>query len=71
MQMKLEKKRSSSMDKIINKLRAAQKKAQDMREVVVSDQDHSVKRSAGKSSRLCRTSKIMSLSGCFTCHGFK
>jgi Remorin, C-terminal region len=70
MQMKLEKKRSSSMDKIINRLRAAQKKAQDMREVVVANQDQSVGRSAGKPSRLGRTSKL-GFSGCFTCQGFK
>lgn len=71
MQMKLEKKRSSSMDKIVNRLRAAQKKAHDMRESVAANQDPSVRRSAGKASRHCRTSKLSSLSGCFICHGLR
>ncbi|KAJ4753236.1 Remorin family protein [Rhynchospora pubera] len=71
LEMKLEKKRSSSMDKIISRLRTAQKKAQDMREAVVFNQDQSVGRSEEKAFQFCRTSKLRSLSGCFTCHGIK
>ncbi|KAK8969070.1 hypothetical protein KSP40_PGU017256 [Platanthera guangdongensis] len=38
LEMKLEKKRSSSMEKILNRLRSAQRKAQDMRSSVVDTQ---------------------------------
>ncbi|KAA3488799.1 Remorin family protein isoform 1 [Gossypium australe] len=40
LEMKLEKKRSSSMDKIMNKLRSAQKRAQDMRSSMLANQAH-------------------------------
>ncbi|PPR88413.1 hypothetical protein GOBAR_AA32270 [Gossypium barbadense] len=40
LEMKLEKKRSSSMDKIMNKLRSAQKRAQDMRSLMLANQAH-------------------------------
>ncbi|KAF8377547.1 hypothetical protein HHK36_030929 [Tetracentron sinense] len=40
LEMKLEKKRSSSMDKIMNKLRLAQRKARDMRSSVSASQPH-------------------------------
>lgn len=69
-QMKLEKKRSSSMDKILGKLRSAQKKAQEMRNAATDDQTHQVVRSAKKVSNFRRTGQIGSLSGCFTCHAF-
>lgn len=39
-QMKLEKKRSSSMDKILNKFRAAQMKAQEMRNSISENEAH-------------------------------
>ncbi|KAK9066742.1 hypothetical protein SSX86_014065 [Deinandra increscens subsp. villosa] len=77
LEMKLEKKRSSSMDKIMNKLRSAQKKAQEMRGSVLTDQTHrhqAVTRSSShkghKAVSLIRTPQIGSLSGCFTCHAF-
>ncbi|KAL4649630.1 hypothetical protein ACB092_01G028000 [Castanea dentata] len=38
--MKLEKKRSSSMDKIMNKLRSAQMRAQEMRRSMLANQAH-------------------------------
>ncbi|KAK9054332.1 hypothetical protein SSX86_025410 [Deinandra increscens subsp. villosa] len=73
LEMKLEKKRSSSMDKIMNKLRSNQKKAQEMRGSVLSKQtDHQVftRSSSHKVISLLRTPHIGSLSGCFTCHAF-
>ncbi|PWA48941.1 remorin family protein [Artemisia annua] len=72
LEMKLEKKRSSSMDKIMNKLRAAQKKAQDMRGSVLYNQsERQLSRSSSqKAISLIRTPQLGSLSGCFTCHAF-
>ncbi|KAK1280150.1 hypothetical protein QJS04_geneDACA020688 [Acorus gramineus] len=66
LEMKLEKKRSSSMDKILNKLRSAQRKAQAMRNIVSSSQANQVVRT----STFRRTGQMSSLSGCFTCHAF-
>ncbi|KAF4395334.1 hypothetical protein F8388_001721 [Cannabis sativa] len=48
LEMKLEKKRSSSMDKIMKKLKSAQKRAQDMRSSVLANQAHQVPRSNHK-----------------------
>lgn len=69
-QMKLEKKRALSMDKIMNKLRLAQKKAQEMRSSVTADQPHQVARTPHKAILFHRTGQMGSLSGCFTCHAF-
>uniref|UniRef100_A0ACD5ZFG8 Uncharacterized protein n=1 Tax=Avena sativa TaxID=4498 RepID=A0ACD5ZFG8_AVESA len=71
LEMKLEKKRSSSMDRILGKLRSAQKKAQDMRSTVsvsedqcgVSEDQCSV-RATKKASYLSRSAKPFSC--CFT-----
>ncbi|GAB2269596.1 hypothetical protein Dimus_004521 [Dionaea muscipula] len=71
LEMKLEKKRSSSMDKIMNKLRSAQKKAQEMRSAVLANEAPKVPKVSHKvviSSR--RTRQIGSLTSCFTCHAF-
>ncbi|KAI7731084.1 hypothetical protein M8C21_001263, partial [Ambrosia artemisiifolia] len=77
LEMKLEKKRSSSMDKIMNKLRSNQKKAQEMRGSVLSKQTHdqvsprsSSSSSSNKVISIIRTPHIGSISGCFTCHAF-
>ncbi|XP_031267235.1 uncharacterized protein LOC116125653 [Pistacia vera] len=70
LEMKLEKKRSSSMDKIMNKLRSAQKRAQEMRSSVLANQDRRVARSTHKDVTFRRNSHMGSLSGCFTCHAF-
>ncbi|KAG2663657.1 hypothetical protein I3843_16G044200 [Carya illinoinensis] len=70
LEMKLEKKRSSSMDKIMNKLRSAQKRAQVMRSSVLASQANQVTRTSHKALPFCRTRQIGSLSGCFTCHAF-
>lgn len=69
-QMKLEKKRASSMDKIMNKLRLAQKKAHEMRSSILANQAHQVTRTSHKAILFRRTSQMGSLSGCFTCHVF-
>ncbi|KAF5444931.1 hypothetical protein F2P56_034023 [Juglans regia] len=70
LEMKLEKKRSSSMDKIMNKLRSAQKRAQVMRSSVLASQANQVTRTSHKALSFCRNRQIGSLSGCFTCHAF-
>ncbi|XP_061343208.1 uncharacterized protein LOC133289309 [Gastrolobium bilobum] len=70
LEMKLEKRRASSMDKIMNKLRLAQKKAQEMRRSVLPNQVEQDVRTSHKASSFLRTSQMRSLSGCFTCHAF-
>ncbi|KAL1315626.1 hypothetical protein AAHE18_16G272400 [Arachis hypogaea] len=70
LEMKLEKKRASSMDKIMNKLRVAQKKAQEMRSSVSTNQPHQVVRTSHRALLFRRTGQMSSLSGCFTCHAF-
>lgn len=66
--MKLEKKRSSSMDKIMKKFKAAQKKAREMRNSDVVNPAHQVATTSHKLISFRRTRQISSLSGCFTCH---
>lgn len=70
LEMKLEKKRSSSMDKIMSKLRLAQKRAQDMRSSVLANQAHQVSGASHKALSFHKARHISSLSGCFTCHAF-
>ncbi|GAU39917.1 hypothetical protein TSUD_05090 [Trifolium subterraneum] len=70
LEMKLEKKRASSMDKIMNKLRFAQKKAEDMRSSVSANQAHQIARTSHKVMSFRRASQMGTLSGCFTCHTF-
>ncbi|KAI7982013.1 hypothetical protein LOK49_Contig3G00003 [Camellia lanceoleosa] len=70
LEMKLEKKRSLSMDKIMKKLRSAYKKAQEMRRSVLTNQSHQVVKTSNKLISFRRTRQISSLSGCFTCHAF-
>ncbi|CAH2035499.1 unnamed protein product, partial [Thlaspi arvense] len=69
LEMKLEKKRSSSMEKIMRKVKSAEKKAQEMRSSVLENRIAS-NASHGKalSFRISGKKKIASLSGCFTCH---
>ncbi|KAK9053910.1 hypothetical protein SSX86_024985 [Deinandra increscens subsp. villosa] len=69
LEMKLEKKRSSSMDRIIHKLQSAQKKAEEMRESV-SNQPHRVAKSSHKAISLIKTRHVRFLTGCFTCPAF-
>ncbi|GMJ02612.1 hypothetical protein like AT1G45207 [Hibiscus trionum] len=70
LEMKLEKKRSSTMDKITNKLSSAQKRAQEMRSSMIANEVHQVTRSTRKAISFHRTRQMGSLSGCFTCHTF-
>lgn len=70
LEMKMEKKRSLSMDKIMKKLRSAQKRAQEMRSSVLARQVHQVSRTSHKALIFRRTRPGGSLSGCFTCHVF-
>ncbi|KAL6633484.1 hypothetical protein ACP70R_026155 [Stipagrostis hirtigluma subsp. patula] len=64
LEMKLEKKRSSSMDKILSKLRSAQKKAEDMRSAVSASEDQCGRRATKKSSSFAKAGKPFSC--CFT-----
>ncbi|KAL8128114.1 uncharacterized protein LOC141721743 isoform X1 [Apium graveolens] len=68
LEMKLEKKRSSSMDKIMKKFKTAQKKAREMRNSDVVNPAHQVSTTSHKLISFRRTRQISSLSGCFTCH---
>ncbi|KAL3526782.1 hypothetical protein ACH5RR_011438 [Cinchona calisaya] len=67
LEMKLEKKRSTSMDKILNKLRAAQTKAQEMRSSITENQ---ALRSSKISHKVLfgKYVKTTSLSHCFSCY---
>ncbi|CAN6478612.1 unnamed protein product [Victoria cruziana] len=68
LEVKLEKLRSSSIEKIMNKLRAAQKKANDMRISVKAMQAQRAAKTAEKAATFRRTRHMGALSGCFTCH---
>ncbi|XP_074273278.1 uncharacterized protein LOC141596900 isoform X2 [Silene latifolia] len=72
LEMKLEKKRSSSIDKIMKKLRSAQKKAQEMRSAILTSQSLQVSRTNNNNVMSFRRTRqqMGSLSGCFTCHAF-
>lgn len=67
-QMKLEKERSSSMDKILNKLGSAQKKAEAMRSAVKGTEAHQRGRTNRKTSFFMRFVHMSFLVSCFTCH---
>ncbi|KAK4367747.1 hypothetical protein RND71_011539 [Anisodus tanguticus] len=64
LQMKLEKRRSASMDKITNKLRHAQLKAQDMRRATSESQS---RRDSQRIILFREYFKIASFSSCFVC----
>lgn len=70
LEMKLEKKRSSSIDKIMNKLGLAQQRAQDMRSSMSDKQSHQSRRTSTRIISFRKRTQISSLSGCFTCHAF-
>lgn len=61
--LKLEKKRTASMDRILNKLRVAQTKAQDLRKSVSNNHANNAPRSKAKVGPF---RKMGSLGGCFT-----
>lgn len=68
LEMKLEKKRSASMDKILNKLRIAQMKAQEMRSSKSDSSAQLVAKTSHKVVFFRKYVKMGSLRGCFTCH---
>ncbi|XP_017237554.1 uncharacterized protein LOC108210680 isoform X3 [Daucus carota subsp. sativus] len=68
LEMKLEKKRSSSMEKIMKKFKAAEKKARKMRSSDVVSSAQQASTTSHKLISFRRTRQISSLSGCFTCH---
>ncbi|KDP31937.1 hypothetical protein JCGZ_12398 [Jatropha curcas] len=68
LEMKLEKKRSLSMDKILNKLRKAQIRAQEMRNTVSAAEEHQLSKISHKISFFHRHARLSFLSSCFTCH---
>uniref|UniRef100_A0A7N0UXH6 Remorin C-terminal domain-containing protein n=2 Tax=Kalanchoe fedtschenkoi TaxID=63787 RepID=A0A7N0UXH6_KALFE len=70
LEMKLEKKRLSSMDKIMNKMRLAQKKGQEMRRVVLANQAQQASSSSDRAISLRATRPLSSLSACFICRAF-
>lgn len=72
---KLEKKRTSSMDKIIQKLRRAEVKAEKMRNALPSDNDRvenqAISKTSSKIPLICKKIKLKSLSrSCTTCYPF-
>ncbi|KAJ1381246.1 Remorin, C-terminal [Sesbania bispinosa] len=67
LEMKLEKKRSSSMDKILNKLRRAQMKAEKMRSIIPVQQDQQVSKT-WKVFSFPKYGHIWSPSSCFRGH---
>ncbi|CAH8386245.1 unnamed protein product [Eruca vesicaria subsp. sativa] len=66
LEMKLEKKRSSSMAKIMRKVKSAEKKAEEMRRSVL--ENRAPRASRGRTFIFQK--KMASFSGCFTCHAF-
>ncbi|KAJ0231873.1 hypothetical protein HA466_0295310 [Hirschfeldia incana] len=70
LEVKLEKKRSSSMARIMRKVKSAEKKAEEMRRSVLDNQAPGASRGKALSFRRSGKMKIASLSGCFTCHAF-
>lgn len=71
LEMKLEKKRRSSMVKIMRKVKSAEKKAEEMRSSVLDNVAPSASHVKDSSFRRSgKMKKIASLCGCFTCHTF-
>lgn len=68
--MKLEKERSSSMEKILIKLRSAEKKAKEMRNAASANQAQDISQTPRKASYFRRDGQIRSLRSCFTCRAF-
>ncbi|XP_022751264.1 uncharacterized protein LOC111299978 [Durio zibethinus] len=68
LEMKLEKKRSASIDKILNKLRMAQMKAQEMRNSISGKEDEQIPRTSQKVTFF--HIRMSSFSSCFACHAY-
>ncbi|TKY70575.1 Remorin, C-terminal [Spatholobus suberectus] len=69
LEMKLERKQSSSMDKILNKLRRAQMKAEKMRSLITVQQDQQVSKTR-KVFSFHKYAQIWSPRSCFGSHAF-
>ncbi|XP_010500198.1 PREDICTED: uncharacterized protein LOC104777615 isoform X2 [Camelina sativa] len=70
LEMNLEKKRSSSMEKIMRKVKSAEKKAEEMRRSVLDNKATTTSHGKASSFKRSGKKKMASLSGCFTCHAF-
>lgn len=68
LEMKLEKKRSASMDKILNKFRASQMKAQTMRNLLSESDAPEAHTSSRSGSSTRKYVKLHLRSSCFICH---
>lgn len=68
-QMKLEKKRSRSMDKILNKLKVSQRKAEEMRSSISITQEEQVPQTLHKFRFFQKHVQKSSFRTCFTGHG--
>ncbi|OMP02001.1 hypothetical protein COLO4_11421 [Corchorus olitorius] len=68
LEMKLEKKRSASMDKILSKLRMAQMKAQEMRNSMSGKEEEQIPKASNKVTFF--HIRLRSFSSCFTCHAY-
>ncbi|XP_060191212.1 uncharacterized protein LOC132621086 [Lycium barbarum] len=67
LEMKLERRRSATMDKITNRLRYAQLKAQDMRRATSESQPRQSRRDSQRTIPFREYFKIASFSSCFVC----
>uniref|UniRef100_A0A0D9X8T1 Remorin C-terminal domain-containing protein n=1 Tax=Leersia perrieri TaxID=77586 RepID=A0A0D9X8T1_9ORYZ len=68
--MKLEKKRSYSLERIFNTLRSANRKTHVIRSTTTTNLDQHISRTVKRPSHLSKNGQMSSLSGCFTCHAF-
>uniref|UniRef100_A0ACD5ZWH4 Uncharacterized protein n=2 Tax=Avena sativa TaxID=4498 RepID=A0ACD5ZWH4_AVESA len=68
--IKLEKKRSYSLERIFNTLRSAHKKTQVVRSTATSNHDQQISRTVKRTTQLSKNGQMSSLSGCFTCQAF-
>ncbi|KAM0826950.1 hypothetical protein ACQ4PT_068515 [Festuca glaucescens] len=68
--IKLEKKRSYSLERIFNTLRSAHRKTQVVRSTTTGKHDQQISRTVKRTSHLSKNGQMSSLSGCFTCQAF-
>ncbi|KAF0900558.1 hypothetical protein E2562_032648, partial [Oryza meyeriana var. granulata] len=68
--MKLEKKRSYSLERIFNTFRSAHRKTHVIRSTTTTNLDQHISRTVKRPSHLSKNGQMSSLSGCFTCHAF-
>ncbi|KAM0874524.1 hypothetical protein ACQ4PT_037361 [Festuca glaucescens] len=68
--IKLENKRSYSLDRIFNTLRSAHRKTQVVHSTTTAKHDQQISRTVKRTSHLSKNGQMSSLSGCFTCQAF-